>query len=181
MNFPVDFDSRLHEIIVTHLTEIPDFPQPGILFRDFSPLLSSGEPFQELIQGIAQHYRGRINAVAGLESRGFILSSPLAVELGVPMIMVRKAGKLPGHVVSESYDLEYGSATIQVQPETVQGFDNILVVDDLLATGGTAAASVKLLEKAGGHVCEIMVLMELKALNGRTHLGNTPFHSLVEL
>lgn len=97
------------------------------------------------------------------------------------MIMVRKAGKLPGHVVSESYDLEYGSATIQVQPETVQGFDNILVVDDLLATGGTAAASVKLLEKAGGHVCEIMVLMELKALNGRTHLGNTPFHSLVEL
>ena len=181
MNTAVDFDPRLGEIIAAHLTSIPDFPQPGILFRDFSPLLASGEPFQELIAGIAQHYRGRINAVAGLESRGFILSSPLAVELGVPMIMVRKAGKLPGHVVGESYDLEYGSASIQVQPETVKGFDSILVVDDLLATGGTAAASVKLLEKAGGRVSEILVLMELKALNGRAHLGSTPFHSLLEL
>ena len=122
MNTAVDFDPRLHQIITSHLAEIPDFPQPGVLFRDFSPLLASGDPFRELIVGIAQHYRGRINAVAGLESRGFILSSPLAVELGVPMIMVRKAGKLPGHVISESYDLEYGSATIQVQPETVHGW-----------------------------------------------------------
>lgn len=181
MSTAVDIDPRLGEIIAAHLTSIPDFPRPGILFRDFSPLLASGEPFQELISGIAEYYRGRVNAVAGLESRGFILSSPLAVELSVPMIMVRKAGKLPGHVVSESYDLEYGSASIQVQPETVNGFDNILVVDDLLATGGTAAASVKLLEKAGGHVSEILVLMELKALNGRALLGNTPFKSLLEL
>lgn len=175
------WDTGLSEIVATHLTTIPDFPQPGILFRDFSPLLASGEPFQKLIVGIASHYRGRVNAVAGLESRGFILSAPLAVELDVPMIMVRKAGKLPGKVVQESYDLEYGSACIEVQPETVAGRDRILVVDDLLATGGTAAASVKLLEKAGGRVIEILVLMELEELRGREMLGDTAYHALLKL
>lgn len=176
-----DLDPRLGKIVASHLTSIPDFPEPGILFRDFSPLLASGQPFRELVTGLADHYRGRINAVAGLESRGFILSSPLAVELGIPMIMVRKAGKLPGNVMTESYDLEYGSASIQVQPDTVGHYDKILVVDDLLATGGTAAASVKLLEKAGGHVVEILVLMELVALNGRAALGDIPYQSLLEL
>lgn len=176
-----ELDPQLRQIVADNLKAYVDFPEPGILFRDFSPLLASGEPFRRLIVGIADHYRGRINAVAGLESRGFILSSPLAVELDVPMIMVRKAGKLPGDVLRESYNLEYGSASIEVQPETVGGLDKILVVDDLLATGGTARASVKLLEKAGGQVAEILVLMELTALNGREALENTPYVSLLKL
>lgn len=172
---------ELGEIVKSHLKCYAEFPHAGILFRDFSPLLASGAPFAQLISGIAEYYQGRINAVAGLESRGFILSAPLAVALEIPMIMVRKAGKLPGNILRESYDLEYGSAAIEVQPETVQGQDKILVIDDLLATGGTAAASVKLLEKAGGHVSEILVLMELKDLHGATVLGDTPYQTLLEL
>ena len=119
--------------------------------------------------------------MAGLESRGLILAAPLAVALQVPMIMVRKAGKLPGNIIRESYDLEYGSAALEVQPETVAGCDRILVIDDLLATGGTARASVKLLEKAGGHVSEILVLMELRGLHGAEVLGDTPYRALVQL
>lgn len=174
-------DPELGQIIRNHLKSYTDFPHTGILFRDFSPLLASGKPFAKLISGIADYYRGKINAVAGLESRGFILSAPLAVALEVPMIMVRKAGKLPGDILRESYDLEYGSAAIEVQPETVAGHDKILVIDDLLATGGTAKASVKLLEKAGGHVSEILVLMELKDLHGAEILGDTPYQTLLEL
>lgn len=176
-----DLDPELGQIITSHLKCYADFPQAGILFRDFSPLLASGKPFDRLISGIAEHYRGRVNAVAGLESRGFILAAPLAVALQVPMIMVRKAGKLPGNIIRESYDLEYGSAALEVQPETVAGCDRILVIDDLLATGGTAQASVRLLEKAGGHVIEILVLMELKDLHGADALGNTPYQALVQL
>ena len=176
-----DIDPELGRIITSHLKNYADFPQVGILFRDFSPLLASGEPFAQLISGIAEHYRGKINAVAGLESRGFILAAPLAVALQVPMIMVRKAGKLPGNIIRESYDLEYGSAALEVQPATVAGCDRILVIDDLLATGGTARASVKLLEKAGGHVSEILVLMELRGLHGAEVLGDTPYRALVQL
>ncbi len=176
-----ELNPELGDIIKSHLKSYADFPHSGILFRDFSPLLASGEPFAKLIAGLADHYRGEINAVAGLESRGFILSAPLAVALEIPMIMVRKAGKLPGDILRESYDLEYGSASIEVQPDTVAGLDKILVIDDLLATGGTAEASVKLLEKAGGKVVEILVLMELQALHGKDVLGDVPYHALLEL
>lgn len=175
------FDSQLGEIIQQHLKCYADFPHAGILFRDFSPLLASGEPFAKLINGLAKHYEGKINAVAGLESRGFMLSAPLAVALKIPMIMVRKAGKLPGNILRESYDLEYGSAAIEVHPDTVTGHDRILVVDDLLATGGTAGAAIKLLEKAGGHVSEVLVLMELKDLHGSETIAPVPFHALLKL
>ena len=178
---PRPLDPQLAQIVSEHLNSYLDFPEPGILFRDFSPLLASGEPFQRLIRGLAEHYRGYINAVVGLESRGFILSSTLAVELGIPMIMVRKAGKLPGDVIRTSYALEYGTASVEVAPATVNGLDRILVVDDLLATGGTASASLELLEKAGGHVVEIFALMELVDLGGRAALGDTPFQTLLQL
>ena len=132
--------AELTELVLDNLREIPDFPEPGVLFRDITPLLANGEAFATLIDGLAGHYRGRIDAVAGLESRGFILAAPLAVRLGIGMLTVRKGGKLPGPVVGVDYDLEYGTARMELRPETVVPGQRVLVIDDVLATGGTAAA-----------------------------------------
>ncbi|MDN5558750.1 MAG: adenine phosphoribosyltransferase [Ruaniaceae bacterium] len=162
--------SELGEIVHANIREIPDYPHAGVLFRDITPLLANGEAFGRLIEGLAEHYHGRIDAVAGLESRGFILAAPLAARLGIGMITVRKAGKLPGPVIGVDYQLEYGTARMELRPDTVHPADRILVVDDVLATGGTAAASVELIERAGGQVAGIVVLMELLGLNGRSRL-----------
>ncbi|MDO4664780.1 MAG: adenine phosphoribosyltransferase [Actinomycetaceae bacterium] len=173
------FPDRLGQLVLENLREIPDFPDPGVLFRDITPLLANGSAFRELISGLADHYEGRIDAVAGLESRGFILAAPLAVRMGVGMMAVRKAGKLPGPVIGEDYSLEYGTARMELRPDSVPEDARVLVVDDVLATGGTANAARILIERAGGHVAEIAVLMELTGLRGRTKLGSTPFQALV--
>lgn len=163
--------SELAPLVQANIREIPDYPHEGVLFRDITPLLANGDAFGSLIDALATHYEGRIDSVAGLESRGFILAAPLAVRLGIGMLTVRKAGKLPGPVIGVDYALEYGTARMEIRPDTVHPDDRILVVDDVLATGGTAAASVELIERAGGTVVGLAMLMELVELSGRERLA----------
>ncbi|WP_159625211.1 adenine phosphoribosyltransferase [Actinomyces sp. zg296] len=179
MSVPPPLPAALTRLVVDNLREIPDFPEPGVLFRDITPLLANGSAFAELIEGLAEHYRGRIDAVAGLESRGFILAAPLAVRLGIGMLTVRKGGKLPGPVIGIDYTLEYGTARMELRPETVRAGDRILIIDDVLATGGTAAASIELVERAGGSVEAICMLLELAELGGRAHLGGRDVDAVV--
>ncbi|MDO4613947.1 MAG: adenine phosphoribosyltransferase [Actinomycetaceae bacterium] len=169
----------LAHLVEENLREVPDFPEAGVLFRDMTPMLANGPAFKEFIDTLADHYRGHIDAVAGLESRGFPLAAPLAVALEIPMIMIRKAGKLPGPVLREDYTLEYATASMELQPFTVEDGQRILVIDDVLATGGTANASVRLIERAGGQVEEILCLMELRELDGRAKLGDVSFQSVI--
>ena len=172
--------AELAKLVTRNLREIQDFPEPGVLFRDITPLLANGDDFASLIRCLGEIYRGRVDAVAGLESRGFILAAPLAVELGIGMLTVRKAGKLPGPVIGVDYELEYGTARMEIRPESVHEGDRVLIIDDVLATGGTANAAVQLLEESGAHVVDIFVLMELIGLGGRERLNGHPCTSLVQ-
>ena len=165
-----ELGAEVSELVRTHLREVQDFPEEGVLFRDITPLLADGNAFAELIRLLADHYRGRIDAVAGLESRGFILAAPLATALGIGMITVRKGGKLPGPVIGIDYELECGKARMELNPGLVEEGARVLVVDDVLATGGTAAASVRLLEQCGAKVEAVAILLELEALGGRSKL-----------
>ncbi len=179
MSVPPSLPATLTRLVEDNLREIPDFPEPGVLFRDITPLLANGPAFAELIDGLAEHYQGRIDAVAGLESRGFILAAPLAVRLGIGMLTVRKGGKLPGPVIGVDYALEYGTARMELRPETVRAGDRVLIIDDVLATGGTAAASIELVERAGGSVEAVCMLLELAGLGGRAHLGGRDVDAVV--
>lgn len=160
----------LADLVTTRVREVPDFPEPGVLFRDITPLLADGPAFSRLIAGLAQAYVGEVDAVAGLESRGFLLAAPLAARLGAGMIMIRKAGRLPGPVVGVDYALEYGTARLEVRRETIPDGGRVLIVDDVLATGGTAQGAVHLVEISGGRVAGLMMLLELEALGGRAKL-----------
>lgn len=166
-------------LITDNLREIPDFPEPGVLFRDITPLLANGEAFRCLIDRLAERYEGQIDAIAGLESRGFILAAPLATTLKVPMITVRKAGKLPGPVIGVDYALEYGQARMELRPDSVKPGARVLIIDDVLATGGTAAAAVQLIERCEAEVATVTVLLELEALNGRDKLPSVRVESAV--
>ena len=160
---------------------VPDFPSEGVLFRDITPLFANGKDFARLIQLLGERYSGKVDMVAGLESRGFILAAPLAAELGIGMIAVRKAGKLPGPVIGVDYSLEYGKARLEVQPEGVPKGSEVLVLDDVLATGGTARACVDLIEQCGASVFEVAVLMELIDLGGAQRLKNVPLVTGVQV
>ena len=174
------FPHELVQLVESHLREVSDFPAPGVLFRDITPLIADAHAFSELIRALAGRYRGKVDAVAGLESRGFILGGALALELGVGMLTVRKAGRLPGPVVGVDYNLEYGSARMELQPFTVSKGSRVLVVDDVLATGGTAGASFDLIRQAGGIPAALCVLIELCDLGGRENLGtDVPIDSLL--
>ncbi|WP_188042763.1 adenine phosphoribosyltransferase [Changpingibacter yushuensis] len=164
------FPQETVALVESHLREVQDFPAPGVLFRDITPLIADPDGFGALIDILAERYRGKVDAVAGLESRGFILSAPLALALGVGMLTVRKAGRLPGPVVGVDYDLEYGSARMELQPFTVKDGQRVLIIDDVLATGGTANAAFDLIERAGGKPTGLCVLIELAALGGREKL-----------
>lgn len=164
------FPNDLVELLDSHIREIPDFPEPGVLFRDITPLLADGPAFHALISALTDRYRGEIDAVAGLESRGFILAAPLAYALGAGMITIRKAGRLPGPVDGVDYTLEYGTARLEVRPETVVDGQRVLIIDDVLATGGTAGAAIRLIEGAGARVHALAMLLELNALGGRAKL-----------
>ncbi|MCD4550193.1 adenine phosphoribosyltransferase [Schaalia sp. lx-260] len=172
---------KVGKILTDNLREIQDFPEPGVLFRDITPLLANGPAFCELIEQFAEYYRGRIDAVAGLESRGFILAAPLATRLGIGMLTIRKAGKLPGPVIGVDYDLEYGSARMELRPDSVTPGHRVLILDDVLATGGTAAASAQLIREAGAEVVGITVLLELAGLGGRQRLEGENVESVVVL
>lgn len=169
----------LADIVRENIREIPDYPSPGVLFRDITPLLANGPAFGALVDALAEHYEGQVDAVAGLESRGFILAAPLALHLGVGMITVRKAGKLPGPVIGVDYALEYGTARMELRPDTIHEGQRVLIIDDVLATGGTARASVQLVEQAGGVVVGLAMLMELTDLAGRDRLAGYTVESVL--
>ncbi|HZR80584.1 MAG TPA: adenine phosphoribosyltransferase [Candidatus Binatia bacterium] len=161
------------------IREIPDFPKPGILFRDITPLLADGAGLKEAVRRLADPFRGRTDVVLGIESRGFILGAPVAVELGVGFAIVRKPGKLPAATVTASYELEYGTDSLEIHADAVGRGHRVLIVDDLLATGGTARAAVDLVSRLGGEVVACSFLIELAALGGRARLAPVEAHAVL--
>ena len=162
------------------IRDIPDFPKKGILFKDITPLLRDAGALAQTIEALAEHHRGdRIDAVAAVESRGFIFGCALALELNAGFIPMRKPGKLPYSTVSESYSLEYGADSIHVHDDAIQKGDRILVVDDLLATGGTSSAAINLVARLGGEVVGASFIIELSFLGGRARLGSVPVFALI--
>ncbi|NCA22712.1 MAG: adenine phosphoribosyltransferase [Crocinitomicaceae bacterium] len=143
----------IQEKLVASIRDVPDFPKPGILFKDISPIMLDAQLSNEVLDELVNNYKdAQIDAVAGIESRGFLFGYPLAMRLGVPFILIRKQGKLPYKKTSHSYDLEYGSAVIEIHDDAVQAGQRVLIHDDLLATGGSAEAAAALIEKCGGKV-----------------------------
>ena len=166
------------------IADVPDFPEPGVLFKDITPLLADHTAFETVIGALAAAARdtaGRpvVDKVLGMESRGFILGAPVALALGVGFVPVRKAGKLPRETYAVSYALEYGEATLEVHRDAVAPGERVLLVDDVLATGGTARATVDLVHSCGAEVHGVAVLMELGFLSGRTVVGDVPVTALL--
>ncbi len=165
--------------IKDHIREIPDFPKPGILFYDISTLLADADAWQVTMGRLAKEVsRHQPDVLAGIESRGFLVAAPLALKLGMGFIMVRKEGKLPGEKISYEYDLEYGTDTVEIQADAVEPGQRVVLVDDLLATGGTMAAATTLLRKVGADVVGAACILELTFLNGRSKL-DIPCSTLV--
>jgi adenine phosphoribosyltransferase len=159
---------------------IPDFPIPGILFRDITPLLGDPKGFKATIDLFVEKYRdAKVDAVVGIEARGYMLGAPVAYALGAAFVPVRKPGKLPGKTYTEEYALEYGTNALQIHSDAVGHGHRVLVVDDLLATGGTIAATLRLLKKLGAEVVGVAVLIELAALNGRAALDSADLTSFI--
>lgn len=155
------------------IRDIPDFPKPGILFKDITPVLSDPELFRSVISFFAsRHQAAPPDRIAGIESRGFIFGAALADRLGVGFIPIRKKGKLPAETLEATYDLEYGTATLEIHKDALRPGERVLLIDDLLATGGTAKAAAGLVEALGGTVMEIDFLVELSFLDGRSQLAN---------
>jgi adenine phosphoribosyltransferase len=163
-----------------HLREVADFPKPGIAFRDITPLLADVDAFRFTVDAMADAWTGLgIDAVAGIEARGFLLAAPIAYRLGASLIPIRKPGKLPWEVVEEPYELEYGVDAVQAHRDAAAIGDRVLLIDDVLATGGTAAAACALLEGLGAEVAGVHVLLELGFLAGRARLGERDVRSLL--
>jgi len=162
------------------IRDIPDFPEKGILFRDITPALLDPIPFRNICDSLADRYENmEIDKIAGIEARGFFFASVLAYRLGIGMIPLRKPGKLPWKTVSRSYTLEYGDAAVEMHEDAVSEGERVLLVDDLLATGGTAAAAAELIESMGGKIEEIAFVIELSDLDGRKKLGERKIFSLL--
>jgi adenine phosphoribosyltransferase len=179
----VDLDRALTELI----RDVPDFPEPGVVFKDITPLLADHDGFSGVIAALAAAGRDPgtgepvVDKVVGMEARGFILAAPVALALGAGFVPVRKAGKLPGPTHAVSYSLEYGEATLEVHQDALQEGERVLLVDDVLATGGTAAATRRLVEECGARVHAFAVLMELSFLSGRESLDDLPLHVLKQV
>lgn len=166
--------------LTDHVRAIPDFPKPGILFRDITPLLGNSAAFKESIRQLADHYRGaNLGAIAAAEARGFIFAAPLALELKLGFVPIRKPGKLPFSTHSSSYELEYGTDSLEVHTDCVSRGQRVLLVDDLLATGGTMQACCNLIERAGAEVAGCAFLIELAALGGAERLSKYHPFSLI--
>src|SRR4051812_29640028 len=173
------------DVSVEHLKSliraVPDFPVAGILFRDVTPLLGDAAGLREVVAHFADRYRDAgIDAVAGIESRGFIFGAPLALELGVGFVPIRKLGKLPAEKIHREYALEYGTAALEMHVDGVRPGERVLLIDDLLATGGTAAAGIHLIEALGGQVAAVAFLIELAFLNGRERLQGHEVYAMLE-
>lgn len=163
-----------------YVRTIPDFPSKGIMFRDVTSVLQDADGFHLAIDELKKLIDGiDFDVIVGAESRGFIMGAPLAYEMHKPFVLVRKKGKLPCDTISQDYDLEYGSATIEMHKDSIQKGQKVILVDDLIATGGTLAASVKLVEKLGGEVVKVICLMELKGLNGRDKLKDYDIEAVI--
>ncbi len=162
------------------IRDIPDFPKPGIMFRDITPLIGNPRGLAAIVDQLAEPYLGSADIVLGIESRGFIVGAPVAYRLGVGLAIARKPGKLPGRTVEEAYELEYGCAGLQMHQDGIVPQARVLVVDDLLATGGTAEAAVRLVRRLGGQVVGCAFVVELAGLGGRARLIAVKIHSLVQ-
>ena len=163
------------------IREVPDFPKKGVGFKDITPLLKDAAAFKHVIDLLTERYHDKgVEVVVAMEARGFILGAPLAYNLGVPFVPVRKAGKLPAETVSAQYSLEYGTDSFEMHKDAILPGQKVLIVDDLLATGGTVAATIELVEKLGGEVIGIAFLIELTFLNGRQNLKDYQVMSLIQ-
>jgi adenine phosphoribosyltransferase len=163
-----------------YITDIPDFPEKGIIFRDITSLLQSAEGFQIAVDELRKRLDGvEFDSVAGLDARGFLFASPVAYAENKGLVLVRKKGKLPRKTVSESYALEYGTAEVEINTDSVKAGDKVVIIDDLIATGGTLEAAVKLVERLGGKVVKILALIELEGLNGREKLTGYDVETLI--
>lgn len=168
------------EYLSSLIRDVPDFPEPGIVFKDITPVLGDGAAFSQLIAGLVEPFRdASISKVAGIEARGFVLATPVADHLGAGFVPVRKPGKLPAETVREDYQLEYGTDALEIHRDAVHEGERILLVDDVIATGGTAAAAVRLLKELGADVIGFSVFIELAFLNGVTKLDGVPLHALI--
>jgi adenine phosphoribosyltransferase len=166
--------------LTDYIRDVKDFPKPGIIFKDIAPLLSDKDALREAIEALTEPFKGqKIDYVAAVEARGFIFGSAVAKELGAGFIPIRKPGKLPFDTDSVSYDLEYGSDTLEIHTDAVKASDKVLMVDDLLATGGTMAAACELVEKLGASISGLTFLIELTFLSGRDKLGAYPVHTVI--
>jgi adenine phosphoribosyltransferase len=166
-------------LVADHVIDVPDFPKPGVVFKDLTPLFADGRAFRRVVDGIVERYGGEFDVVVGIEARGFVIAAAVAYAAGVGVVPVRKAGKLPRAVHAASYALEYGEATLEVHEDAFPAGQRVLVVDDVLATGGTAEATLALVERAGGVVAGFTVLLELEFLGGRRRLAGRPVHALL--
>lgn len=162
------------------IRDVPDYPQPGVMFKDITPLLADPAGFAAVIDALAAGHDG-IDKVAGIEARGFILAAPVACRLGVGFVPVRKKGKLPGPTYSETYELEYGTATVEVHVDAFRPGDRVLMIDDVLATGGTAAATAQLIRRSHAEVVSFNVLIELGFLGGRARLTDLDIRPLLQI
>jgi adenine phosphoribosyltransferase len=168
------------EELKTLIRDIPDFPKPGVIFRDITPLIGDPRGLAAVVDQLAEPYLGAADVVLGIESRGFIIGAPVAYRLGVGFSIARKPGKLPYQIVGEPYELEYGSAELQMHQDGIAPQARVLIVDDLLATGGTAEAAIRLVHRVGGRVVGCAFAIELAGLRGRERLGATKIISLIQ-
>jgi adenine phosphoribosyltransferase len=175
---PARSDAGIAELLATRIRDVPDYPHQGILFKDITPLLADGPAFAAVVAEMAVGHEG-VDKVAGIEARGFILAAPVAYFLGAGFVPVRKEGKLPTRTYAQSYQLEYGNATLEVHTDAFAQDERVLIVDDVLATGGTAAATAELVRRSGATVAGIVVLLELGFLSGRDKLPGLPVRSLL--
>lgn len=164
-----------------YIRDVPDFPRPGVTFKDITPLLSHPKAFRASVDlFVEQHRNDKIDRIVGIESRGFIFATAVSYALGLGLALVRKEGKLPHTAIRESYELEYGSGTLEMHADAIKPGENVVVIDDLLATGGTLMAACNLVEKLDGNVAMAGTLIELTFLNGRDLLGDRPFYSFLK-